>query len=423
VNRSVLAAALLLGTPALATKPTPPAALQSQAAAKARAVHESALIIDTHVDTPLRMLEEGFDLNSKPPNGTGHLDLSRARAGNLGAAFFSIWVEPKEFAGQYTHRALRLMDAVLQQVERYPDHLVLALSSQDIVAARSGKQKKLAALMGVEGGHAIQNDLGVLRDFYRLGARYMTLTWSNTNEWADSSGDINDANVKHHDGLTAFGRQVVLEMNRLGMLVDISHVADSTFFDVMEVTRAPVIASHSSARALTDHPRNMSDEMLKAVAKNGGVVMVNFYSAFISDDFRKGSAAMAAERRTAIDALKAKHKDADPATRFRLVQQAEFEWAAKVKRPPLDALIDHIDHIAKVAGVDHVGLGSDFDGITSTPEGIDSVADLPRITEALLARGYTREQVHKVLGGNLLRVFREAERVSRELRTAKSAQR
>ncbi|MBZ4416158.1 dipeptidase [Myxococcus sp. RHSTA-1-4] len=423
MNRSVLAAALLLGAPSLATSPTVPAAPRTPAAANVRAVHESALIIDTHVDTPLRMLEEGFDLGSKPPNGPGHFDLSRARAGNLGAVFFSIWVEPKEFAGQYTHRALRLMDAVLQQVERNPEHMVLALSSQDIAAARSGKQKKLATLMGVEGGHAIQNDLGVLRDFYRLGVRYMTLTWSNTHEWADSSGDINDANVKHHGGLTGFGREVVLEMNRLGMLVDISHVADSTFFDVMKVTRAPVIASHSSARALTDHPRNMTDEMLKAVATNGGVVMVNFFSAFIDDDFRKGYAAMAPERNAAIDALEAKHKDADPAKRFQVSQRASFEWAARVKRPQLGALINHIDHIARVAGVDHVGLGSDFDGITSTPEGIDSVADLPRITEALMARGYTREQIHKILGGNLLRVFREAERVSRELRAAKSAQR
>ncbi len=423
MNRSVLASVLLLGAPAFATKPTPPGAAPTQVSAKARAVHDSALIIDTHVDTPLRMLEEGFDLASKQPNGVGHLDLARARAGNLGAAFFSIWVEPKEFAGQHTHRALRLMDAVLQQVERYPDHMVLALSSKDIVAARSGKQKKLATLMGVEGGHAIQNDLGVLRDFYRLGARYMTLTWSNSTDWADSSGDINDPKVKHHDGLTPFGEEVVREMNRLGMLVDISHVADATFFDVMKVTKAPVIASHSSARALTDHPRNMTDEMLKAVATNGGVVMVNFYSAFIDDTFRKAYAAAAPERRAAIEALEAKHQDADPATRFRLSQQAEFEWAAKVKRPPLDALINHIDHIAKVAGVDHVGLGSDFDGITSTPEGIESVADLPRITEALMARGYTREQLHKILGGNLLRVFRETERVSRELRAASSAQR
>ncbi|MCE9670599.1 dipeptidase [Myxococcus stipitatus] len=411
MNRSLLAAALLLGAPALATSPAP-------VSAKARAIHESALIIDTHVDTPLRMLEEGFDLGAPPASDVGHLDLARARAGNLGAAFFSIWVEPKAFAGQETHRALRLIDTVLSAVERRPDQLVLALSSKDIVAARSGKQKKLAALMGVEGGHAIQNDLGVLRDFYRLGVRYMTLTWSNTNDWADSSGDLQEARVKHHDGLTDFGRDVVREMNRLGMLVDISHVSDKTFFDTLEVTKAPVIASHSSARALTDHPRNMTDEMLKAVAANGGVVMVNFFSAFIDDTYRKAYAAGAQERDAAGEALKARNKDADPATRFRAEMALSREMAGRVKRPPFESLVNHIDHVAKVAGVDHVGLGSDFDGINSTPEGIDSVADLPRITEALLARGYTREQLHKILGGNLLRVFREAERVSRELRAA-----
>ncbi|QSQ12833.1 dipeptidase [Myxococcus landrumensis] len=418
MNRFVLAA-LLLCAPALAAPPAAPAPVS----AKAKAIHESALIIDTHVDTPLRMLEEGFDVGSQPPNGQGHLDLSRARAGNLGAAFFSIWVEPKEFAGQYTHRALRLIDTVLSAVEKYPDQMVLALSSKDIVAARAGKQKKLATLLGVEGGHSIQNDLGVLRDFYRLGVRYMTLTWSNTNEWADSSGDISDASVKHHDGLTDFGREVVREMNRLGMLVDISHVSDKTFFDTLKVTRAPVIASHSSARALTDHPRNMTDEMLKAVAANGGVVMVNYYSAFIDDTYRKAWSAMSPERNAAMEALTAKHQGADAATKFRAEGAASWAWAAKVQRPPLESLINHIDHIAKVAGVDHVGMGSDFDGINSTPQSIDSVADLPRITEALLARGYTREQLHKILGGNLLRVFREAERVSRELRTAPSAQR
>lgn len=278
-------------------------------------------------------------------------------------------------------------------------------------------------MLGVEGGHAIQNDLGVLRDFYRLGVRYMTLTWSNTNEWADSSGDLQDAAVKHHDGLTDFGRDVVREMNRLGMLVDISHVSDKTFFDTLKVTRAPVIASHSSARALTDHPRNMTDEMLKAVAANGGVVMVNYFSAFIDDTYRKAYASMAPERNAALEAVSARHKDSDAATKFRAEGAASWEWAAKVQRPPFESLINHIDHIAKVAGVDHVGMGSDFDGINSTPQSIDSVADLPRITEALLARGYTREQLHKILGGNLLRVFRDAERVSREMRAAPSAQR
>jgi membrane dipeptidase len=206
-------------------------------------------------------------------------------------------------------------------------------------------------------------------------------------------------------------------MNRLGMMVDISHVSDKTFYDTLEVTRAPVIASHSSSRALTNHPRNLTDDMLRAVAKNSGVVMVNFFSAFVDEDFRKAYQAQGKERDAALKALEGKLKNTDPATRYREYDRAQKEWAARIPRPPLKSLIDHIDHIAKVAGVAHVGLGSDFDGMPSQPQGIDSVADLPKITEALLERGYDPEQLLKILGGNLLRVFREVERVSREMQT------
>jgi membrane dipeptidase len=244
------------------------------------------------------------------------------------------------------------------------------------------------------------------------------LTWSNTHEWADASGDIKDPKVKHHNGLTPFGIEVVREMNRLGMLVDVSHVSDKTFFDALKVSRAPVIASHSSARALTNHPRNMTDEMLRAMTANGGVVMINFFSAFIDEKYNKAFTAQVPAREAAMAAVKARHKKSPPAVALQAYLAAEREWVARLPRPPLESLIDHIDHVAKVAGVDHVGLGSDFDGVTSLPEGIDSVADLPRITEALLERGYTPEQVHKILGGNFMRVFREAERVSRELRAA-----
>lgn len=390
------------------------------AAPDAREVHQSALIVDGHMDTPLRLLDEDFDLGSDTPVAEGHVDLGKARAGNLGGVFFSIWVDPKAHAGRYSHRALRLIDAVYRQLERHPEQLVLALSAQDISDARASKPKKLATLMGLEGGHAIENDLGLLRAFYRLGVRYMTLTWSNTHEWADASGDINDAKVKHHNGLTPFGIEVVREMNRLGMLVDVSHVSDKTFLDAVKVSRAPVMASHSSARALTQHPRNMTNEMLRAVAANGGVVMINFFSAFIDEEYSKAFTAQVPARQAALAAVRARHKKSPPDVALQATLAAEREWAAKLPRPPLTALIDHIDHVARVAGVDHVGLGSDFDGVTSLPEGIDSVADLPRITEALLARGYTPEQVHKILGGNFMRVFREAERVSRELRAAQA---
>jgi membrane dipeptidase len=376
------------------------------------AIHRSAIIIDTHADTTQRMLDSGFDVGAAPPNDPGHFDLAKARAGNLGAEFFSIWVEPKEHAGRYAHRTLQLIDTVLEQVRRRPDEMVLALSAQDIVNARSGSKKRLAALMGIEGGHSIEADLGLLRTFHRLGVRYMTLTWSNTNEWADAQGDIDDANVKHHGGLTDFGRQVVQEMNRLGMMVDISHVSDEAFRQTLAVTRAPVIASHSSARALCNHGRNLTDEMLKAVAQSGGVVMVNFFSGFLDEEWRQAFSALRPERAKALAALKLSLKDKPPAERDDAMMAFEKEWMAKVKRPPFKILIDHIDHIAKVAGVDHVGLGSDFDGIPSMPEGIDSAADLPKVTAALVERGYDARQIHKILGGNLLRVFREVERVA-----------
>lgn len=385
--------------------------------AKARQIHDSALIVDTHADTPQRFLDENYDIGSTDPKDHGHISLDKAKAGNLGAEFFSIWVEPETNQGHFARHTLDLIDAVYEQAARHPDRMVMAFSVDDI--ERAHKQKKLAALLGIEGGHSIENDIRVLRDFYRLGVRYMTLSWSNTNEWADSSGDVNNPKIEHHNGLTDGGKQIVLEMNRLGMLVDISHAADKTFYDVIAVTKAPVIASHSSDRALTNHPRNMTDDMLRAVAKNGGVVQVNFYNAFIDEDYRKAAEAQAKDRDAALKTYMDQRKAAGQTVTYLDADRIEREWAAKVPRPPLKSLIDHIDHIAKVAGVGHVGLGSDFDGVSgATPQGIDSAADLPRITQALLDRGYSADDIHKILGGNLLRVFREAERVSRQMQAA-----
>lgn len=380
----------------------------------ARQIWESALIIDTHADTTQRLLDENFDMASPPPGDQGNLDFAKAKKGNLGAEFFSIWVEPTQFKGQYAHRALDLIDAVYEEAAKHPDKMMMAFSPADI--ERAHREHKLAALMGVEGGHAIENDLRVLRDYYRLGVRYMTLTWSNTNEWADSSGDIDDASVQHHNGLTEFGKDVVYGMNRLGMMVDISHVSDKTFYAALLASRAPVIASHSSARALTNAPRNMTDDMLRAVGRNGGVVMVNYYSAFVDENWRKAYDAQAPERNAAVNAVGEKYKDADPATRYRMMDEEGKRWAAKIPRPPFSDIIDHIDHVAKVAGIDHVGLGSDFDGTPSMPEGMDSAADLPKITEGLLKRGYTADQIRKILGLNLMRVFRQVEAVSKQLK-------
>src|SRR5579863_1964091 len=388
----------------------------SAVGARARAIHDSAIVIDTHADTPQRFLDDNFDIGSTDPNDAGHISLDKARRGNLAAEFFSIWVDPETNQGHFARHTFDLIDSVYEQAAHHPDRMMMAFSTADI--ERAHREHKLAALMGIEGGHSIENDMHLLRDYYRLGVRYMTLSWSNTNEWADSSGDINDSKVQHHSGLTDFGKQVVMEMNRLGMIVDISHVADKTFWDTIATTKAPVIASHSSARALVNHPRNMTDDMLRAVAKNGGVVQVNFFSGFVDEDYRKAMEAQSKDQASAIqkyvDSLKAQGK----AVNYIEIDRIEREWTAKIPRPPFKVLIDHIDHIAKVAGVDHVGLGSDFDGVSgATPQGMDSAADLPKITQGLLDRGYSAEDIKKILGENLLRVFRQVETVSHEMQS------
>ena len=382
--------------------------------ARARAIHDSAIIIDTHADTPQRFLDDNFDIGNADPNDIGEMSLDKARAGNLGAEFFSIWVDPKTNEGHFAKHTFDLIDSVYEQAAHHPDRMMMAFSVADI--ERAHKEKKLAALMGIEGGHSIENDIRLLRDYYRLGVRYMTLTWSNTNEWGDSSGDIDDPKIQHHNGLTDFGKQVVLEMNRLGMIVDISHVADKTFWDTIAVTKAPVIASHSSARALVTAPRNMTDDMLRAVAKNGGVVDVNFFSGFDDQKYWDAAQAQKKDEDAAVEAYLAQQRAEGKPVSYMTAEHIQREWMAKIPRPSFSVLIDHIDHIAKVAGVDHVGLGSDFDGMSgATPSGMDSAADLPKITQGLLDRGYSAEDIHKILGGNVLRVFREVERVSHEM--------
>ena len=375
-----------------------------------RAIHQSAVIIDTHADTPGRLVDENFDLAQDA--GTGYLDFNKIKAGNLGAEFFSIWVEPKGNQGHEAKRALDMIDSVYEQARRHPDRMMMAFSTEDILTAH--REHKLAALLGVEGGHAIEDDIRILRDYYRLGVRYMTLTWSNTNDIGDSSGDISDPKIQHHGGLTPFGREVVAEMNRLGMMVDISHVADSTFYQALELSRAPVIASHSSSRALTNAPRNMTDDMLRALAAKNGVAQANFYCAFVSQKYLDTANKLRAEHDA--DYLKVQELFTKPQTPevVKELAEAKARLSPKLPRPPLSDLIDHIDHMVKVAGADHVGLGSDFDGIDCSPQGLDSAADLPKITQALYERGYSAGDLDKILGGNLLRVFGEVEKVSNQ---------
>ena len=382
-------------------------------------LHRSALVIDTHADTPQRFVDEHFDLGD--PLQGGGLNLDSIHKGNLGAEFFSIWVDPVQFKGQYAGRTMELIDSVKQQVARHRDKLEFVATPAGIELAH--RERKMAVLMGIEGGHSIENSIPLLRQYYALGVRYMTLTWNNSNGWADSSSDIDDTSVPHtKEGLTEFGKDVVYEMNRLGMMVDISHVSDRTFYRTLNISRAPVIASHSSARALCDAPRNMSDDMLRAVARyggpnsKGGVIQVNFYSGFLSQAYRDASKALEPEMKQAVQALKDKAIAEGKPIPYDEIEKLQRQYGDRIPRPPLTVLIDHIDHIAKVAGIDHVGLGSDFDGISGQlPEGIDSAADLPKITEALMARGYSAEDCRKILGGNLLRVFREVEQVAKEL--------
>jgi membrane dipeptidase len=360
-------------------------------------VHDEALVIDGHADTPQRFLDESW--NFTDPLSGGMLSYDSAKQGGLNAQFFAIWVDPHQHPAEHSaHRTLELIDATLEQVRRAPTQLALCLSADEIrTAQRTGK---FAVLLGIEGGHSIENSLGLLRNYYRLGVRYMTLTWANTNDWADSSSD-----VARHNGLTDFGREVIREMNRLGMMIDVSHASDKTFWDVLETSQAPIVASHSSARAITPATRNLTDEMIRAIAQNNGIVMVNFYPAFIDDAWRHAWNSLGAERHEEQNALKAEYSAKGLPVPFFASNRIDRKYAERIGRAPFESLIDHFDHIIRVAGIDHVGIGTDFDGIAHTPAGIDSAADLPRITEALMARGYSADDMHKLLGQNLLRVF------------------
>jgi membrane dipeptidase len=330
-----------------------------------------------------------------------HTDIPRLLQGGLGAQFWSVYV-PARTAREGTAllQTLEQMKLVKAMITRYPDTFELALTAEDV--ERIHRSGKIASLLGVEGGHAIENSLGVLRQLYVLGARYMTLTHSDTLPWVDSATD-----EARHQGLTPFGEQVICEMNRLGMLVDLSHVSVDTMQDALRVTRSPVIFSHSSARAIADHPRNVPDDVLRRTAKNGGVVMVNFYSGFVVPD----SAARGTRRREVQKELREKYVD-EQQIRAELRQ---WEVRHPIRAGTIHDVVDHIDHIVRVAGIDHVGLGSDFDGVDVLPNQLEDVARYPYITQELLNRGYTAQQIRQVLGTNMLRAMRAAEQIAQQM--------
>jgi membrane dipeptidase len=373
---------------------------------RALQIHRRAIVIDTHNDVTTPMTNDDFDLSGTPPTPY-RTSIERMKKGGLTAEFFSLYVRPwyVEHGGS-ARRTLDMIDSVYRAVERHPRDLMLATSVADI--RRAKQQGKIAALMGIEGGHAIEDSLPTLREFYRLGVRYMTLTWNNTNNWADAG-----RGEKKHHGLSDFGKEVVREMNRLGMMIDVSHVSDETMSDALDVSKAPIIASHSSARAISNVPRNIPDDLLKRIAKNGGVVQVNFYSGFVDTNTVTPQSDARDERLKAQQAaIDKKYKD-DPERRAE--EGDKLEAANPLPPLPISKLIDHIDHIVKVAGIDHVGIGADFDGANDMPEGAQDVSMLPNITYELLKRGYSERDIRKILGENLLRAFGEAERVARSM--------
>ncbi len=379
---------------------------------RALTLQKKAIVLDGHNDIPTFMADEDYDIGVSSV-GKYHTDIARLKQSGLTGLFFSIYVDrqyatpdwvSKNYAtqGGSARRALDLIDVSYRMIEKYPRDLMLATSTADI--RRAKKEGKVGVLFGIEGGHAIENSLPALREFYRLGVRYMTLTHNNTNEWADACCD-----TARHGGLSEFGKEVVAEMNRLGMLVDVSHVSDETISDVLDVSKAPVIASHSSARVFSNHKRNVPDDLLKRIAQNGGVVMVNFYPAFLDEKVRVAGLERDQKLKAQRDALREQFKS----DQKRLDEELKkLNDANPIPNTTLSMLVDHIEHIAKVAGVDHVGLGSDFDGVPNLPEGLRDVGDLPVITYELLRRGHTDADVLKILGGNLMRVFTEAESVA-----------
>ena len=362
------------------------------------AVHRRAIIVDGHCDTPYRLFRHNVHLDDHDTEAQA--DLRTLQESGITASFFAAYVPPFYAGRGAAAFAHRLIDVIEAEVARRPDALTFSTDSAGIRTAK--REGKLAVMVGVEGGHAIEDSLDTLRGLYERGARYLTLTHVNTNNWCDSSGD-----APKHGGLTAFGRDVVRTMNDLGMLVDVSHISDQAFAHVIETTRVPVVATHSSCRALCRHPRNMTDDMLRELARNEGVCMINFFSAFINDQVAQ--VIMKAQRRT--------KKDGDPTGGTEEMPDDRTDWDSYLEwfqtlgcpTAKLDEVADHIFHAAAVAGIDHVGIGSDFDGVPALPDGLSTAAGLPALTRRLLERGMNETDVEKVLGGNFMRVFEAVE--------------
>jgi membrane dipeptidase len=375
---------------------------------RAHKLQFSSIVLDTHDDTTQRLMSKGFDLGKRNPDG--HIDIPRMREGGMNAIFFSIWIDGRIMGPPAVQKALDQIDAVHENVRKFSKDMVFARTAADV--RRAHDQGKIAALVGVEGGHMIGNDIRMVRVFGDLGVRYMTLSHFYNDEWADSSTD-----KPAHNGLTDYGKEIVREMNRQGIMVDISHVSDKTFYDALEVSKAPLIASHSSCRALCDHVRDMSDEMIKALAAKGGVIQINYEKSFIDQDY-KNAYDKATGGGGVVGTLGQIVKDCggDEECVVKAETALERKMTAEGKLPHVswERIVGHIDHAVKLVGADHVGLGSDFDG-ASMPDGMEDCSKLPKITEALVRMGYSDQDIRNILGENTLRVMEQVERVSREL--------
>jgi membrane dipeptidase len=404
MRRSLILLCLVLGTCSAALVVRFAAA--DDIADRARKLHFSSIVLDTHDDTTQRFFSKDYDLGKRNP--TGHVDIPRMQEGGMNGIFFSIWIDGHIMGATAIQKALDQIDAVHENVLRNSNAMVLARTAEDV--RRAHAQGKIAALMGVEGGHMIGNDIRMVRIFSDLGVRYMTLSHFVNTEWSDSSTD-----EPAHNGLTDFGKDVVREMNRQGMMVDISHVSDKTFYDALEISKAPLIASHSSCRALCNHVRNMTDDMIKALAAKGGVIQINYERSFIDqaykDAYDRETGGVAAHF---ADLAKDCNNDDDCVSKKMAAIEEKLIAEGKLPHVSWERIIDHIDHAVKLVGADHVGLGSDFDG-ADMPDGMEDCSKLPKITEALLRKGYSEADIRKILGENTLRVMEQAERVSREL--------
>lgn len=372
---------------------------------KARDIHEKAVVIDTHCDTPMAMLEQGIDIGKKQQRTD--VDLIRMKQGGVDASFFAVYVSNRLDEKHPARNALEMIDEIYYQVDAHPELAEMAFSSADILNIE--KKGKRAILIGMENGGPLEGSLRLLRDFYRLGARYITLTHIDNNDICDSS----TAEKPRWNGLSPFGRQVVEEMNRLGMMIDVSHISDRAFWEVLEVSRAPVIASHSCVRALCDTPRNLTDDMIRGLADKGGVIQINFFSAFLDPEYKNRAEAIRKKIAPQREKLKEKYRD----NQNQYWNEVFKLWTKHAPPPPdIGILIKHIDHVIKLVGPDHVGLGSDYDGASSYPRGLEDVSGFPLITYHLLKAGYQEPDIVKILGGNLLRVFKQVETIGRRLK-------